>query len=643
MPQDRKRKVVEKVQSAKKAQIDENNGQKAKQIGNQGKQTRSKSKKEQDSMFKTNRTVARFEEETGNVLEMTAEGQSTEFVNESEEEGHSQSSDSEKESDSNDTSQSGEDLEVSFKDSQQNNNATMAKKGKKNKISDNRSEVGEESQSGNEDSQTASCSVTNSIQDAICQSLDKSLSKMQDYFEQRINSLEKAVEKDRASTSRQIEVDRSRSKGAPNDWSDGNHGDQNNSRSVQQGRGGMLADDQSVVTIYRGAVPKALSSQRYSSSDDDLRISDEFNTSDENRNVIDNSLHDDVNIVAGTKEWVVQERMAEAEEEIMQQQGEALANEKAEQTKAQQRATKLIQDAEAAKARIYEVAGKIERQNKLLSKELLMNEQAKALIIDESYKMIASHVDEATRTKIVKNEYVDFAKLIPRDRVLQEEDGRMIWMQKAGETLLMPASERDKDATGINSFFKWEQAFRVFSDIYLEQYPHKIGELLQYCHEIQSTSLHYAWENVYRYDREFRIHISKNPGRSWSVTLQKAWNMFMKDRTRSGGNGSNNNVSQRQNGYMGSGNGNGNNSGPSTPRKKVCFGFNLSKCTYGTRCKFDHRCMVCKKYGHGSQVCRKAAGFSGGNSSNKNQGESFESNDKFFKTEKFTGTDRKQQ
>ena len=29
---------------------------------------------------------------------------------------------------------------------------------------------------------------------------------------------------------------------------------------------------------------------------------------------------------------------------------------------------------------------------------------------------------------------------------------------------------------------------------------------------------------------------------------------------------------------------------------------------YDMRCRFDHRCAFCGKFGHGAQVCRRAAG-----------------------------------
>ena len=75
-----------------------------------------------------------------------------------------------------------------------------------------------------------------------------------------------------------------------------------------------------------------------------------------------------------------------------------------------------------------------------------------------------------------------------------------------GRTYWVPVSE----TMNIKSFTIWEQAFRIFSNIYTSEHPHKSGELIQYNHIIHSISLTYTWGNVYSYEKKFRIHISKH-------------------------------------------------------------------------------------------------------------------------------------
>ena len=145
--------------------------------------------------------------------------------------------------------------------------------------------------------------------------------------------------------------------------------------------------------------------------------------------------------------------------------------------------------------------------------------------VDESYIVVGVHLDEATIKKIVEGSYVDFSKLIPRDRVLAEEDTMMEMVVKNGHAFWVLVNV----GIQINNFNKWEQAFRVYSNIYCKANPHRSAELIEYNHVIHTISMAYIWENVYMYDKEFRLHMARNPGRSWSIILQQAWSMRLKD------------------------------------------------------------------------------------------------------------------
>ena len=187
----------------------------------------------------------------------------------------------------------------------------------------------------------------------------------------------------------------------------------------------------------------------------------------------------------------------------------------------QDRANRLIKEAETSKARLFELpkpgenflqdrgdrghASNFPMQGLDLTRPFLHS-----AMVDESYLMVATHVDEHLFNKIINHEYVDFSRLIPKDKVLEEDFGGMELIHKAGRTIFTPYV--DRDATTISSFNRWEQAFRVFSAIYTKQYPHRASELIQYNHLIFSTSQTYVWSNIYAYDRDFRIHLSLNPG-----------------------------------------------------------------------------------------------------------------------------------
>lgn len=39
-------------------------------------------------------------------------------------------------------------------------------------------------------------------------------------------------------------------------------------------------------------------------------------------------------------------------------------------------------------------------------------------------------------------------------------------------------------------------------------------------------------------------------------------------------------------------------------KREPCRNFNRGKCDYGKACKFDHKCSICGKFGHGAFSCR---------------------------------------
>ena len=241
-------------------------------------------------------------------------------------------------------------------------------------------------------------------------------------------------------------------------------------------------------------------------------------------------------------------------------------------------ADEMIKENERRKAHLYSVPGKG------ISHSLVTSPVSDVSQIDQDYQMLDSHIDESVKVKIQSMEYIDFSKLICKSRVLTEEDNRMEIVSKIGMTFLSPVS--DREMVQINGYNKWEQAFRVYSNVLTTKFPEKATELLQYGHTIHTASMAYIWENVYSYDREFRHHISRHPTRTWSVILQQAWTMLLKDRLKSD-----------------SGKGNF----PQGKKKpEPCRRFNKGRCSFGLACRYEHRCSVpkCGKFGHGAHMCR---------------------------------------
>ena len=248
----------------------------------------------------------------------------------------------------------------------------------------------------------------------------------------------------------------------------------------------------------------------------------------------------------------------------------------------EEKATQKIKDAEAAKAAMFPIKGKQTSQF-----------FCQTALIDESYMVIGGHLDAATLVKIRDGEYIDFSKLIPKDRVLIEEDKRLEMIMKNGRAYYVPVY----DGTNITSFHKWEQAFRVYSNVYTKFHPNSSSELIEYNHIIHTISQSYTWDNVYMYDKDFRIHMSRNPHRNWSVILQQVWSLRLKDKLTVTSYGHNN-----RNGGQNFNSLNGNDQGKiGVP----CHCYNKGRCPFGAECHYEHRCSYCFKFGHSVIYCRK--------------------------------------
>ena len=419
-----------------------------------------------------------------------------------------------------------------------------------------------------------------------------------------------------------------------------------------------LTQAKSLETIYESAVPKRVST----SSEDDLINSSGDDSGEENlnslKNMLPNNKQIEVFIVEARRRSGEVHNTAESQVKVASQGeiGDGSTEQRGEEpmpsTSAGQRhgqqyldlvdekVQNMIKDAERAKARIFATQGNdvnhnfwqnrgepavtvrmlpqipnnIHRPNVEGGDHQMLTPSA---FVDEGYIVVGAHLDETMISKIVKGEYVDFGKLLPRDRIQSEEDGRMEMIYKNGKTFWSPVSV----SVYINSFAKWEQAFRVFSNIYCKANPQRAAELIEYNHIIHTISLQFMWDNVYMYDREFRMHMARNPCRSWAMILQQAWALRLRDRlVVSNSNWSGNAAQNSQRGNGGN---------PGLVKQEPCRRFNRGKCNFGLSCKYEHRCSYCFKFGHSNVNCRKAIADrerKTGNAGNGNAGGSGQNN-----------------
>ena len=112
---------------------------------------------------------------------------------------------------------------------------------------------------------------------------------------------------------------------------------------------------------------------------------------------------------------------------------------------------RIIREAEASRARLHTSPGKVQT-NRCITNWQNMNE-IQTSAVDEKYLVIGLHVDAALQAKIINHEYIDFARLLPKDRITIEDDHRLELVNKGGMTYFAPIA--DHEMVGINSFSKW--------------------------------------------------------------------------------------------------------------------------------------------------------------------------------------------
>ena len=519
-------------------------------------------------------------EEDDQIFEMHAEGQLTDFASETEGEDEGKSGKTQSISTQTDTD---EETEISL-----NSRIIMPNVVVHDKIDcsadsdvDDELEEGECSQHVvdvmEEEKQNSSAAEANLIDERI----NTLMAAFQNYFKKKLEDVSRVAELERQLAENKRHLEELKSKGTRVMGESGNDESLMNKDKDN--------DQHSEIMEYHNAFERKRGST--SSEDDLIDTSDEFTGALIVEKQLQMAISDKDRLEAGTS--------GQSAPDGHREKGHGRQNPKAPpegKTPAEQRVVKVVQDADCSRARVYEVKGnEIEQRLKQIriQQERLVNQAIPInRSVGESYLLVASHVDEVTREKILNNQYIDFAKLLKHDQPgVCDDDQKMIMVNRGGLSYWVPMA--DKNNT-INGYVRWDQAFRVFLDIYTGKFPGRMSELIQYGHIIFTASYTYSWDNVYLYDREFRKHIERFPDRSWGIILQQAWSMFLKDRV---------NVTPTHYNKQ-----NGRNTTDHKPGLSwhLCFAFNNGYCKFGSKCKFDHRCGLCGKFGYGTHNCRKA-------------------------------------
>lgn len=213
------------------------------------------------------------------------------------------------------------------------------------------------------------------------------------------------------------------------------------------------------------------------------------------------------------------------------------------------------------------------------------------LFYDAQHRSLGSHLDRATITKIVRGEFVEFHRLIPKKKFKKFRDrGKNSWFLTTNGG--PPQFVEEEDDNYISSYAKWEEAFDIFASIYLRGHPQSADELYDYKHVIRGAAADYIWENVFDYDVEFRLHMEKHPTRGWSAKLTDEWTRHMKNLKGAKGD------TPSQSSFAPT-----NDQGGQTQKREICIRYNKGRCTWGSKCRNIHKCSVCGKRGHGASIC----------------------------------------
>lgn len=190
---------------------------------------------------------------------------------------------------------------------------------------------------------------------------------------------------------------------------------------------------------------------------------------------------------------------------------------------ARAKADDMIKQAELQKAELAKPPGENNLAAQYTVNKIISDDDNVDGSLDYLHNSGTAHVDRQTRLKVKLNEYVDLVKFLPRDLDTVDDDENLVLTSKEGKTYHVPPADRDNAA--INTFKKWQTAFKVFMGVYMEEHPDKLNlapELVQYMQLIEDMTTTWIWDNVYKYDKRHRRMMGQFKKRHWHVPYQAA-------------------------------------------------------------------------------------------------------------------------
>ena len=145
-------------------------------------------------------------------------------------------------------------------------------------------------------------------------------------------------------------------------------------------------------------------------------------------------------------------------------------------------------------------------------------------MLGKGFQMLLSkHIPANIKHRIWSNKYVDFAYLIESDPT-GETPYQFVQSTTNPGTLTLAQA---KSSSKIDGWVTWNKALRIFTEIYCMKYPNKCMQLLQYSSILNNMSSRFPFDQVYRYDEEFRADLDWYPNKEWSIIDTQLWSMAL--------------------------------------------------------------------------------------------------------------------
>lgn len=191
-------------------------------------------------------------------------------------------------------------------------------------------------------------------------------------------------------------------------------------------------------------------------------------------------------------------------------------------------------------------------------------------------------VDQKIKAKILANEFVKFATLLPKSPFDQDEKFKSI--EKDGQLVFVRTTETGQ----IKSITTWLQAFHVFVAIYCSNHPTEVSNLMTYAQIIQGIAKTCGDDAALDYDEKFRQWRQYAPDMCpWN---QKNSELFQDALAK----GIENKQKIRKQPFR-----------SPQQKPKYCFSFNNKGiCGKGNSCPFPHVCQYCSGK-HSRLLCRQ--------------------------------------